>query len=78
MEQWLRWLWAYDIKYKAGRAAERLAVWIAWRLPRSLVMWCYVRVGAHATSGAYGGTVVSELTMMEALSRWEAGTGIHG
>jgi hypothetical protein len=34
-------------------------------------MWCYVRVGAHATTGRYGDTVVPELSMMDALQRWD-------
>ena len=42
----------------------------AWRLPRQLVMWCYIRVGSAATSGEYGATIVPELSMMDALQRW--------
>ena len=45
--------------------------WVAWRLPKSLVMWSYIRVGAHATTGQYGDTVVPELSMMDALKRWD-------
>lgn len=44
---------------------------IAWHLPRKLVMWSYVRVGAHATTGEYGSTIVPELSMMDALKRWD-------
>ena len=50
---------------------ERFLTFVAWHLPKSLVMWCYVRVGAHATTGQYGDTVVPDLSMMDALKRWE-------
>lgn len=49
-------------------------VWkaIAWKLPRRLIYWCFIRVGAHGTTGAYGNTVVgSEGTQfLELLKRW--------
>jgi hypothetical protein len=45
-------------------------MWIAWRLPRPLVMWAAYRVGAHATQGQYGSTEVPKLTFMDAMARW--------
>ena len=48
-------------------------MWIAWRLPRMLVYWCAIRVIAHATTGRYGKTIVSELVAMDALQRWNNG-----
>jgi hypothetical protein len=51
---------------------ELLAMKLAWLLPRRLVMWCAVRVGAHATTGPYGNQIVSDLTFMDALGRWDA------
>ena len=51
---------------------ERVLTWIAWHLPRKVVMWCYVRVVAHATTGAYSNTVVPELSAVDALKRWPA------
>ena len=50
---------------------QALWLWLAWRLPRKLVYWCAVRVGAHATQGDYSDTVVPELLVMEALERWD-------
>lgn len=49
----------------------RLAMAIVWRLPRWLCRWAYIRVAAHATTGDYSSTVVPELSMMDALQRWE-------
>ena len=62
----------FELRYRLTKLRDRALMWIAWHLPRSLVMWCYVRVGAHATTGQYGNTVVPDLTMMDALKRWEA------
>lgn len=51
---------------------ERMLMFVVWRLPRVVVKWAYIRVGAHATTGKYEKTVVPELSMMEALQRWES------
>lgn len=50
--------------------AEKMWIWIAWRLPRPLVMWASIRLGAHATQGSYSSQVVPELGFMDALKRW--------
>ena len=60
-----------NLKYEAQKQLERLVRWVAWHLPRYLVMWCYIRVVAYATTGKYGNTVVPELTAMDALRRWD-------
>lgn len=49
---------------------EKLLIFIAWRLPKQLVMWCAVRVGAHATQGPYSNQIVPDLPFMDALKRW--------
>jgi hypothetical protein len=53
------------------RTKDRSAKRLAWLLPRRVVRWAYIRVGAHATTGEYGSTVVPELGMMDALKRWD-------
>ena len=53
------------------RFKERLAMKLAWALPRRLGMWCAIRVGAHATTGAHSTQVVPELNFMDAIKRWE-------
>ncbi len=55
--------------------AEKFWLWLAWKLPRPLVKWCAYRVGAHATTGQYGSTIVPELYMMDALKRWDIPDG---
>ena len=49
---------------------EKIVSWIAWHLPSSVAMWCFVRVSAFATMGEYGNTVLGELSVIEALERW--------
>lgn len=49
---------------------DKFLMFIAFRLPKRLVMWCAVRVIANATTGAYGNQIVPELSAMDALDRW--------
>ncbi len=67
----LRYLWL-DRRYLLAKRKEKAVMWMAWHLPKKLVMWCYYRVAANATTGQYGNTVATELTMMDAIQRWEA------
>jgi hypothetical protein len=48
-------------------------VWrrIAFLLPRQLIYWCAIRLGAHATQGKWDTQIVPELKFMDALKRWE-------
>lgn len=50
---------------------DQFYLWLARRLPRRLVMWCAVLVGANATQGVYSTQVVPDLTFMDALKRWD-------
>lgn len=57
-------------KYYMSKIYERFWLWLAWKLPRTLVMWASIRLIAHATTGEYGSTIVPELSAMDALKRW--------
>ena len=48
---------------------EKLCIWLAWKMPRQLVYWCAIRLNAHATAAGY--ETVPELTVMDALKRWD-------
>jgi len=61
----------WETRYQAAKRWERFLMFIAWKLPKVLVKWCYVRVAAHATQGKYGSTIVPEISMMDALKRWD-------
>ena len=67
MKSKLYW-WRYEI-YKWWH--DKLPMWIAFKLPQRLVMWCAIRVGGHATTGKYGNQVVPELYFVDALERWD-------
>jgi hypothetical protein len=49
---------------------EKLAMRIAWILPRWLAAQAFNRVVAHATTGKYLKTNVPDLTAVEAFRRW--------
>ena len=50
---------------------EKILMWLAWKMPTELVYWCSLRLGAYATQGEHGKTIVPELTFMDAIKRWE-------
>ena len=60
----------FDFKYEWEKLKDKIIIAIAWKMPRRLVTHCYARVAAHAVQGKYSGTVVPELSMIEALKRW--------
>jgi len=51
---------------------DKIWMKIAWLLPRRLVMWCAIRLIAHATQGEYSNQEVPALGAMDALKRWPA------
>jgi hypothetical protein len=51
---------------------EKLLLRIAWSLPRGLVYWCAVRVGAHACYGQFASQIVPDLPFLTVLQRWLA------
>lgn len=59
------------LEYWWSEKKDKLQMWLAWRLPKWLVKWAAVRLMVHATTGEYGSTVVTELTAMDALKRWD-------
>jgi len=60
------------VRYEASKKAERAIMALVWKLPKPVVKWAAVRVGAHATTGDYANQIVPELTFMDALKRWDA------
>ena len=53
------------------RRRERLVMWVAWHVPGWLAYWCFIRVAANATTGEWGGSVPHDVSIMEALRRWD-------
>jgi hypothetical protein len=56
---------------------DRVARWIAWKLPRRVVMWAAYRVGAHATQGRYATQIVLDLLYLDAMNRWLEHAGLR-
>ncbi len=59
------------LKNRKRVISEKIWIFIAWCLPRKLVMWASIRLIAHATQGKYGSTIVPELSAMDAVKRWD-------
>ena len=59
------------VNYRLNKIKEKLAFWVAWRMPRWLVYFCAVRLMSHATTGKYSNTIVPELGIIDALERWD-------
>ena len=49
---------------------EKFIQWLAWKMPKRLAYWAAIRIISYATTGPYGNTIVPELTVTEALKRW--------
>ena len=45
-------------------------------LPKRLVYFCAITVGAYATTGKYSNTVVPDITFMEVIKRYGVDHGI--
>ena len=52
---------------------DQICLFIARHMPRWLVYWCAVVLGAEVTTGKFSTTVVPDLTFMDALKRYERG-----
>lgn len=64
-----------DHKYYSRKYREKLTRKIVWLLPRSIIMWAFIRVVGHATTGKWGNQIVPELKAMDALKRWDENNG---
>ncbi len=49
---------------------DRIAMRVAWLLPRRLVYWAAIRLMAHATTGPHSHELVVDTTILDALQRW--------
>lgn len=52
------------------RTKDKIAHWVARHLPKRIVMWAFIVVTSHATTGEYDKTIVPNLSAMEALDRY--------
>ncbi len=49
---------------------DNFMLWITKWIPNRIKYWCAIHVGASATTGEYGSTVVPDLTFMDAIKRF--------
>jgi hypothetical protein len=74
MHDW-RWTLKLEIRLWWRRTRERLITGLVWRLPRVIIYWATIRLAAHATTGQFSATNPNDLSVMEALKRWESPDG---
>ena len=61
----------FSYQYEKAKLIERFWLWLAWKLPKPLVLWAATRLMSSATVGEYSDTIVPELTCIDALNRWK-------
>ena len=44
--------------------------WLAWKLPKRVIMWCFYRVLAHATQGQYSTDSPTGMKWETIIDRW--------
>lgn len=49
---------------------NKFAEWLAWKLPVSVVMWCFIRVMANATQGKWGNADPDTVGYKDAYDRF--------
>lgn len=62
------WLWQADV-YRWRK--DGLWRWLAWKMPRSLVYWCGIRL---ASQEVYSSTHPDDIGAIDALRKWDAVT----
>ena len=56
---------------KLAMRMEKTWMFVAWYLlPKRVVMWCFYRVLANATTGKWSSQIVPDLTWQDAADRW--------
>ena len=60
--------WRCEVRKEVMK--EKVMMWIAWKMPKWLVYFCAIRLGANATTGKHGSQIVPDLNFMDALKRW--------
>lgn len=59
------------MKYLYREYKEKLLLAFVWRLPKCIVYWCAIRLGANATQGEYDNESPEDLNFITALNRWK-------
>jgi hypothetical protein len=62
---------AFSYRCWRYQTRTRTYQWLAHRMPARLRYFAAIDVGAYASTGKYGDTIVPELTLMDAIQRFE-------
>ena len=62
----------FEFKLMLKEMREMITIKIAWALPHQLVLWCFPRVAAHATPGQWGTEHPDDVSVMQAIDRWNS------
>ena len=49
---------------------EKFWMWLAFRMPKKLVYFCTIRLGAFVTQHEHSNTAVPELSLMDAIGSY--------
>ena len=60
------WYW-YNYKLYRGKIRDAFLLWLAFKIPESLLYWCLIRGLAEASAEKYSKKVVSDITGFEVL-----------
>lgn len=58
------------VKGEGATMIENFWIWLAWKLPKPLAKWAYIRV-TTAASVELGDREMGSLTCVEALKEWK-------
>jgi len=61
------------ILLRLSKLESLLKMWIVDHLPRWVIYYSIVKAGVYACSGKYSKQVLSQVTLIQVMRRWEAG-----
>lgn len=50
---------------------DKFYQWLAFRLPKRLAYWCYIRIHSYATVTKFKDKIPDEVTWHQALEAWK-------
>lgn len=69
---WGKLVLRYDLfRFWLRSVSEKVCIWLAWRMPRQLVLWAAVRLMSHATCTKFSNRTPDNVSIMDALDAWE-------
>jgi hypothetical protein len=60
----------FNIRTQPSRWMEAFSFWLAYRLPKRLVLCCFIRVFAYGTTGEWESEDCASVTAVTLMQRW--------